>query len=97
MDASSQMTTNHDTIVHWASNRDAKPIRLREENSTPGLGPIQIAFKDDQIPDHAEEITWEEFLDDFENRKLAFVYRENEATGEVSKFYRIVKREDYQS
>lgn len=97
MDTPSNMTTNHDTIVHWASNRDGKPVRLREENATPGLGPIQISFKDDQMPDNAEEITWEEFLEDFENRKLAFIYREQEADGQVSKFYKIVKREAYQS
>lgn len=34
-------------------------------------------------------------LEEFENHKLALMYRDVEADGEVSRFYRLVEREAY--
>lgn len=93
MDIETHKTTNHQTIEHWVTNRNGKPIRLREENNDPGLGPIAIYFPDiKDKADNAEEIPWTEFFDFFEDKKLAFFYKENEADGSVSYYYRIENR-----
>jgi hypothetical protein len=39
-----------------------------------------------------EEISWEEFLKKFEESKLAFLYQEKKANGEISTFNKFVNR-----
>ncbi|HEY8400927.1 MAG TPA: hypothetical protein VIK89_06680 [Cytophagaceae bacterium] len=84
-------TTNHNKIMDWAKNRNGKPVRLPKVNENePGLGPIKIHFPEDN--EEFEEITWNEFLDDFEKKKLQMIYQEDTEEGKPSYFYLLEKR-----
>jgi len=99
-------TTNHQVILDWARSRDGKPVRIPKEDShEPGRGSIEITFPrgggDDfevSLPegqsDSFEEITWNEFLEDFENKKLVMIYKEDTPEGHLSRFYKLEKRDN---
>jgi hypothetical protein len=93
MDYKTHETTNHSTIEHWVSNREGKPVRLREESKEPGLRPITIFFpKQDRPLYNLEEISWNEFFDFFEEKGLSFLYKDNEADGGVSHYFKMKNR-----
>lgn len=86
-------TTIHAEVVDWARNRNGKPVRIPKNNPhEPGLGPIKILFPEDKESGY-EEITWDEFLQDFENKQLMMVYKENTEEGTQSHFYTFEKRQ----
>lgn len=85
-------TTDHDTIRRWAEERGGRPARVREtEEKGAGAGVLRIDFEE---PDEAlEEIDWRTFFDTFEEKGLALLYQEETAEGEVSRFNKIVSRD----
>ena len=42
--------------------------------------------------DELEEITWDEFFEKFDEKRLAFVYQEQTAAGRQSRFSKFVSR-----
>ena len=40
-----------------------------------------------------QEISWEEFFDKFEEKKLAFLYQEKTSGGDESRFFKFVSRD----
>jgi hypothetical protein len=84
--ASASTTTNHDTIRKWAEARGGHPARVK------GRGPGGILRIDFGEPEESlEEISWDEFFDVFEDRKLAFLYQD-ESDGGTSRFNKLVDR-----
>ncbi|WMJ74220.1 hypothetical protein RCC89_13740 [Cytophagaceae bacterium ABcell3] len=82
-------TTNHAEIKRWVKDRHGVPARILETD-TPGLGPLTIYFPEAQEkPDNLEVLTWDVFLEDFENHGYRFVYQEALPDGTMSYFYRI--------
>jgi hypothetical protein len=90
-----KVTTNHNDIMAWARNRNGLPIRIRGNNNQPGLGSLKIFFTEyeDKDPDW-EEITWEEFLFEFEKKKLAMEFTEHNKSGERSLYYKFFHRQN---
>jgi hypothetical protein len=85
-------TIDHDEIMRWTKDRHGTIGRIAERE-TPGLGQITIYFPDRETkPDNFEEIPWDEFLEDFENKKYEFVYQEMRGTGDLSYFFKIQKK-----
>lgn len=94
MEYTPRVTTNHSTIKQWAENRGGIPVRIRQDGSTPGLGDIKIYFPDtEEKGENWEELPWNEFLEQFENQKLAMEYKENDANGDVSLYYQMLDRQ----
>lgn len=86
-------TTNHQALIDWARNRQGVPGRIRKNSGEPGLGPLKIFFPQiEEREEQFEEITWEEFLEDFENHKLTMSFQENKPDGEISYYYKFEKR-----
>ena len=88
---SSQQTTDHNEIRRWAEARDGFPATVRgtaERGEEAGL--LRIMFRDDE---DLERIEWEDFFEKFDEEKLAFLYQEKTADGEVSRFFKFVQRE----
>ncbi len=88
---SSKQTTDHDEIRRWVEERDGRPATVRgtaERGEEAGL--LRIKFRDDQ---DLEEIEWEEFFDKFDEEKLAFLYQEQTADGDESRFFKFVERD----
>ena len=42
--------------------------------------------------DNLEEISWDDFFEDFESENLDFLYQEEKANGESSTFHKFVNR-----
>lgn len=92
---SSKRTTDHEQIRRWAQAREGKPacVRLTGDRSDAGL--LRIDFPEDndgEEDEELEEITWDEFFEKFDDKRLAFVYQETTAAGELSRFNRFVDR-----
>jgi len=88
---SSHQTTDHNEIRRWAEARDGFPATVRgtaERGEEAGL--LRIMFRDDE---DLERIEWEDFFEKFDEEKLAFLYQEKTADGEVSRFFKFVQRE----
>ena len=88
---SSHQTTNHDEIRRWTEERDGRPATVRgtaDRGEEAGL--LRIMFRDDE---DLEAIEWEDFFEKFDEEKLAFLYQDQTADGEVSRFFKFVQRE----
>ena len=87
------VTRNHDVIKQWAEQRGAKPATATRR----GGRPATLRFN---FPGYGgeglEEISWEEWLGVFDERKLNFIYQEHKADGSESNFFRLEnpERED---
>lgn len=67
----STTTTDHDTIRKWAEQRDGHPAKV--DVSGDG-GILRIDFGEPE--DALKAISWDEFFEIFEDRKLAFLYQD---------------------
>jgi hypothetical protein len=91
--SSSERTTDHATIRRWAEARKGKPARVRATGQGDDVGLLRIDFpEDDDEEEDLEEITWDEFFEKFDEKRLAFVYQENTAGGKPSRFNKLVSR-----
>ncbi|WP_375260855.1 hypothetical protein [Palleronia sp.] len=84
-----QSTTDHDTIRKWAEGKDGKPAAVDSTHSGDDVGIVRIMFPDAPNSEHDSlvEISWDEFFEEFEKRKLALIYEED------SMFSKIVSRD----
>jgi len=92
MSSHSDTTTDHDIIRQWVESRQGRPTRVRGTGDEHGEGILRIDFAE---PDEKlEEISWEEFFETFDDRKLAFLHQDQTADGKTSRFFKFVRRED---
>jgi hypothetical protein len=92
---SSKRTTDHQQIRRWAEEREGKPARVRLTGDGGDVGLLRIDFpedNDDEEDGELEEITWEEFFEKFDDKRLTFVYQDTTSAGELSRFNRFVTR-----
>ncbi|MBW7956528.1 MAG: hypothetical protein H3C68_01430 [Deltaproteobacteria bacterium] len=93
----SKITTDHDEIRNWVESRGGHPASVKKTREGDGSGILRIDFPGYKGGGSLESISWEEFFEQFENRKLAFLYQlyqEETVSGEVSRFNKIVSREE---
>ena len=93
--SSSKRTTDHTRIRRWVEARQGKPARVQATGQRDDVGLLRIDFPEDhedEEDDELEEITWDEFFEKFDEKRLAFVYQEKTATGEPSRFNKFVSR-----
>jgi hypothetical protein len=90
----SQRTTDHTKIRRWVEARNGKPVSVHGPDLAEDA-PLRIDFPEDddsEDGDEHEELTWEEFFEKFDEKRLAFVYQESTASGEPSNFNLFVRR-----
>jgi hypothetical protein len=88
-------TTDHATIREWAEARNGKPARVQAPGEPDDAGLLRIDFPEQERAeedDELEEISWDEFFEKFDEKRLAFVYQENTAAGRPSRFNKLVSR-----
>lgn len=93
--AASYTTTDHDVIRAWAEKRGARPAAVDSTQGGDDAGILRFEFPDapDGPAENLEEVHWSPFFRTFEDRGLAFVYQEQTADGQVSRFNKFVRRE----
>lgn len=92
----SKTTIDHDDIQRWAEERGGRPACVQGTGSPEDIGMIRIEFpgapksRDQKL----QEITWDEFFDQFDDQGLALVYEDRTSRGAKSNFNKLVKREN---
>jgi hypothetical protein len=92
MAGESKTTTNHDEIRRWVEERGGRPARVKGTGSDGDPGVLRIDYPGRGDDEALEPISWEEFFDKFEGSDLAFLYQEETAAGEESRFSKLVSR-----
>lgn len=88
MSESAKTTTNHDEIKKWAEASDGKPATVKGTGDGEEAGLLRINFPG-YAEDNLKDISWEEFFEKFEEKKLAFLYQDEKD----SRFNKLVNRE----
>jgi len=87
----SKITADHEVIRKWVEERGGRPAVVKGTGGREG-GILRLDFPPVGTKPNLEEISWEDFFKIFENKKLAFLYQERTATGELSRFNKFVSR-----
>ncbi len=93
MAGSSKTTTDHKVIQKWAEERGGKPATVKRTGDAEEPGILRIDFPGYSGKDSLEEISWKEFFEKFDEKKLAFLYQDETRDGEESRFFKLVSRE----
>jgi hypothetical protein len=85
-----QVTTDHDTIRHWAEERGAVPatVKSTETKGEPGILRLDFAPRDKSL----DPISWEAFFEKFDHEHLAFLYQDGMNDGSISRFHKFINR-----
>ncbi len=89
----SKTTQDHEEIRRWAEERGGKPSHVKSTGSGEDVGILRIDFPGFSGEGSLEPISWEQWFDKFDERKLALLYEEQTAGGERSNFNKIVSAE----
>ena len=92
MASSSRKTTDHNEIKKWVEGRGGHPARVKTTGSDGDPGLLRINFPGYGKRDTLEDISWEEFFEKFDSKRLAFLYQEKTKSGEESRFFKFVNR-----
>lgn len=82
--------TDHGEIRTWVEDHGGKPAAVKRTHKGGDVGIIRIMFPEAPNSEHdaLEEISWEEFFQEFDKRELALLYDE-----EGSLFTKIIGRD----
>ena len=89
--SSGKTTVDHKEIRKWIEARKGVPSVVTGTEGRDGEGIIRVEF--DKTQDKLEEISWDDFFQVFEDRKLAFLHQDKTADGNTSRFFKFVKRD----
>lgn len=88
----SRKTTDHNEIRRWVEEREGWPAAVKgtgERSDEPGV--LRIGFTQGQ-GGTLEKIDWDTFFDKFDKQHLAFLYQDRTQKGDISRFFKFVKR-----
>lgn len=83
----SLVTSHHEVIKEWAEARNATPATVPGTEHDDHLGVLRLDFGDDN--DDLRHVSWEEWFDTFDKRRLNFIYQEQRSDGAESNFFRL--------
>ena len=86
-------TTDHDEIRKWVEERGGHPARVKGTEDKSGGGLLRIDYPGYSGEGKLEEISWDEFFEEFDDSELAFLHQDKTADGEQSRFSKLVSRE----
>jgi hypothetical protein len=92
--ADSKITTDHNEIRRWVEDRGGHPARVKGTGRAgeSGGGLLRIDYPGFSGEDTLEEVSWEQFFDQFEKTGLAFLYQDKLESGETSRFSKLIDR-----
>lgn len=93
--ASATPVTDHETIRHWAEERNGRPARVAGTGGDGDPGMIRIDFPGFSGEGSLEEISWDEWFEQFEENDLALLIYPNMPPGEdKSNFNKLIRRSE---
>ncbi len=88
-----EVTTDHERIRKWVEERGGKPATVKGSGGNEPAGILRIDFPGYAGKTELMTITWEAFFTKFDERGLAFLFQEKTAEGELSRFWKLVRRD----
>ncbi len=87
--AGAKTTTNHETIRRWAEEHGGRPARVKATGKDHDTGTLRLDFgeRDPAL----EEISWDEFFEEFDESDLTFLYQEDATPGSEGRFNELVE------
>lgn len=89
----SNVTTDHHKIRRWVEERGGCPAAVKSTEHKGDVGILRINFPHYGDDSQLDNISWDEFFEKFEEKKLAFLYQDKDRKGHVSRFNKLVSRE----
>ena len=83
----SLVTTHHGVIKEWAEERGAQPATVAGTEHDGHLGVLRFDFGGDS--DDLKKVSWDEWFETFDARRLNFIYQEQRTDGRQSNFFRL--------
>ena len=80
-------TTHHEVIKRWAEARGAIPATVPETEHGDHLGVLRFDFGGHN--ENLKQVSWQQWFDTFDLRRLNFIYQEERADGRRSNFFRL--------
>ncbi|GAB5079986.1 Rho termination factor N-terminal domain-containing protein [Arthrobacter sp. AD-310] len=80
-------TTHHEVIRQWAEERNGVPATVEGTEHGDHLGVLRIDFGGGN--DKIRHVSWEEWFETFDSRRLNFIYQEQRSDGQQSNFFRL--------
>jgi hypothetical protein len=91
--AGRRLTTDPKTIRRWVENRGGAPAIVKTTEGELATKPqLRLHLPNDLTDPLVEDIDWETFFREFEERGLVFVYEDKGGEGDDSDYYEIVAR-----
>jgi Rho termination factor, N-terminal domain len=87
-------TTSHEVIRQWAEARGGVPATVEGTEHGNTLGVLRFDFGGDS--DRLRHVSWDEWFETFDRRRLNFIYQEQRSDGRQSTFFQLEspERED---
>ena len=80
-------TSSHEVIRAWAEERGGVPATVPGTEHGDHLGVLRLDFGGDNAD--LRQVSWDEWFDTFDVRKLNFIYQEERKDGNQSTFFRL--------
>jgi hypothetical protein len=88
--ASSKKTKDPKVIRAWVEERKGKPAHVIATGDEDDPGVLRIDFPGYSGEGTLEEIGWDEWFEKFEAEDLTFLYQDQTADGDTSRFCKII-------
>lgn len=85
----SLVTTDHEVIRQWAKARKAVPSTVVGTEHNGHLGVLRLDFPGYSGGDRLTEVSWSEWFEAFDKRRLNFIYQQRLANGKRSNFFQL--------
>ena len=89
---SAQSTTDHETIREWVEERGGWPAAVEGTARGGSAGVLRIDFPGFSGEGTLRRIDWDQWFQKFDESNLAFLYVEETAGGDFSRFFKLVNR-----
>jgi hypothetical protein len=93
MAAESKTTTDHELIRKWVEERGGHPATVKRTGDREDPGILRIDFPGYGGGESLERISRDEFFEELDREKLAFLYQDETAGGAKSNFDKLISRD----
>lgn len=90
---SASVTTDHEEIRRWVEDRGGSPACVKGTGGKGDVGMLRIDFPGYSGEDSLQAIDWDAWFEAFDANDLAFLHQDETASGEPSRFNKLVARD----
>jgi hypothetical protein len=90
MFAQGKVTLDRTIIQNWANARKGWPAFTRQLTPSGDEITLSIVFPDSDCGQVIRHLSWDEFFEQFDRLRLAFIYQDGEGDQELSRLYAFV-------